>query len=84
MKILFLLAFFISFNSLAQDEHAWVFFKNKLGAQQALNDPSTILSPRAIERKLLRNTTIDERDVPVNEAYISRIKEQDGIEVKAK
>ena len=84
MKILFLLAFFISFNSLAQDEHAWVFFKDKPGAQQALNDPSTILSPRAIERKLLRNTTIDERDVPVNEAYISRIKEQEGIEVKAK
>ncbi|MDQ7916841.1 S8 family serine peptidase [Mesonia sp. MT50] len=73
----------ISFWSQAQ-EHAWVYFTDKPNVQTAINNPSTILSPRAIARKNLHQTTIDARDVPVNETYISSIKNQTGITVKAK
>ncbi|HKJ47504.1 MAG TPA: S8 family serine peptidase, partial [Christiangramia sp.] len=84
MKKLLLFAFLLSFSCYAQEEHAWVFFKDKPDVQQALENPSTILSAKAIERKSLRGTPIDERDIPVNEEYISIIKDHQGISVKAK
>ncbi|TRO65272.1 S8 family serine peptidase [Christiangramia sabulilitoris] len=84
MKKFFLLILFVSLNINAQQEHAWVFFTNKTNVQEALEDPYSILSPRAVERKSLRGTPIDERDVPVNENYIAQIKNQEGISVKAK
>jgi len=73
----------ITFWSQAQ-EHAWVYFTDKPNVQAAINNPSTILSPRAIARKSLHQTPIDARDVPVNEAYVTSIKNQTGITVKAK
>ena len=84
MKRLFLFFFLISCLSYAQEEHAWVYFKDKANVQEALNNPSTILSNKAIQRKSLRGTTIDERDVPVNESYISIVKSQPAISVKSK
>ncbi|MBT8319076.1 MAG: S8 family serine peptidase [Gramella sp.] len=84
MKILLLFAFFISFSTVAQEEHAWIYFKDKPHAQQALEDPYSILSAKAIERKKLRNTPIDARDVPVHDGYISTLKAREGIVVKAK
>jgi len=73
----------ITFWSQAQ-EHAWVYFTDKPNVQAAINNPSTILSQRAIARKNLHQTPIDARDVPVNETYITNIKNQTGITVKAK
>lgn len=84
MKRLFLIFFLITAFSFAQQEHAWVYFKDKPGAQAAIADPANILSDKAIQRKSLRGTPIDERDVPVHEAYISQVKERDNILVKAK
>ncbi|MDT0293904.1 S8 family serine peptidase [Mesonia ostreae] len=73
----------ISFWSQAQ-EHAWIYFTDKPNVQAAINNPSTILSARALARKSLHQTPIDARDVPVNETYITSIKNQTGITVKAK
>ncbi|MDR5590760.1 S8 family serine peptidase [Christiangramia sp. SM2212] len=84
MKRLLFLFLFITCISYSQEEHAWVYFKDKANVEAALDNPSSILSQKAIQRKQLRNTPIDERDVPVNEEYISTIKSQDGITVKAK
>jgi len=84
MKRLLAIFLFITCFSYAQEEHAWIYFKDKPNVQVAINNPSTILSPKAIQRKSLRGTPIDERDVPVNEAYISIIKAQKDISVKAK
>ena len=84
MKKLLLLVFLISGALYAQDEHAWIFFKDKANVEQALANPSSILSEKAIQRKQLRNTPIDVRDVPVNEDYIKSIKAQEGIAVMAK
>ncbi len=84
MKKLFLIAFLFNLTLNAQEEHAWVYFKDKANVQQALENPSSILTQKAIERKALRGNSIDERDVPVNEEYISVIKGREGIAVKAK
>lgn len=84
MKKLLFFALLLSFSSYAQEEHAWIYFKDKPNVQQALENPSTILSAKAIARKSLRGTPIDVRDIPVNEEYISIIKDYDGISVKAK
>ncbi|MCK0145030.1 S8 family serine peptidase [Arenibacter sp. F26102] len=68
---------------MAQD-HAWVYFKDKDSVGEYLADPTSILSERALQKKSRLNIVIDERDVPVNEAYIAQLKLQVGIAVKAK
>ena len=68
---------------MAQD-HAWVYFKDKDRVEESLADPSSILSERALQKKIRFNIAIDERDVPVNEAYIAQLKLQTGITVRAK
>ena len=84
-KKLLLLAFLISqYFTFAQIEDAWVYLTDKANVQSALNAPITILTQRAIDRKNAHGVVIDERDVPVNESYISSLKMQNGITVMAK
>ena len=78
----FLLVFQIGFSQVI--EEAWVYFKDKPNVSSSLSNPSTILTQRAIDRKQRFGITIDERDVPVNETYISNLKSQTGIQVMAK
>jgi len=80
------LLFFLIFSQVseAQIEDAWVFFADKENVQQSIDNPISILSQAAIDRKALHNTPIDERDVPVNENYITQVKTQPGITVFAK
>ena len=70
-------------NSYAQED-AWVYLKDKQNVEQAIANPLTILTQRAIDRKSDHGIPIDARDVPVNEARISEIKAQPGIQVWAK
>lgn len=82
-KILLLLCISLSVQSFCQQD-AWVYFTDKENVAESLASPITILTQDAIDRKALHNTPIDERDVPVNEAYITIVKEQAGITVLAK
>lgn len=66
------------------EEDAWVFFNAKINVADAIANPVSILTQRAIDRKNKHGVTIDLRDVPVNEAYISQIKNILGIDVFAK
>ncbi|HIB37459.1 S8 family serine peptidase [Mesonia sp.] len=86
MKNLLLFLFTVfCFSYVAQSqEHAWVYFTDKADVTTSIANPLTILTQRAIDRKNMHNIPIDERDVPVNETYISAVKGQSGIEVKAK
>jgi hypothetical protein len=70
--------------SVAQIEHAWVYFTDKPNVSNALANPTTILTQKAIDRKTNHGIAIDARDVPVNESYITQIKNQTGITVRAK
>ncbi|WP_298517555.1 S8 family serine peptidase [uncultured Kordia sp.] len=83
-KIIIFIIIFIAQYSNAQTEHAWVYFADKPNVADALANPTTILTQKAIDRKTNHNIAIDERDVPVNETYISQVKTQPGIMVRAK
>jgi hypothetical protein len=80
--LLFLLLLNISF-SLAQQD-AWVYLTDKENVASSIANPITILTQEAIDRKAAHSVAIDERDVPVNENYITQLKAQTGITVMAK
>ena len=80
LLIVFLL---ITFCGNAQQD-AWVFFIDKENVAASLDNPISILSQDALDRKQLHGVAIDERDVPVNENYITQIKSEPGITVLAK
>ncbi|AUP77757.1 S8 family serine peptidase [Flavivirga eckloniae] len=71
------------FNASAQED-AWVYFKDKPNVAASIANPISILTQKAIDRKNSHNVLIDERDVPVNENYISQLKGATGITVMAK
>jgi hypothetical protein len=79
----FILLFLCSATSLvAQELHALVYFKDKADVVSYLDNPSTMLSQRSMDRKARHNIPIDERDVPVNQDYINRLKTQTGIDYR--
>src|SRR5690606_29405613 len=68
----------------SQVEDALIFFADKENVQQSIDNPITILTQASLDRKALHNIPIDERDVPVNENYITQVKAQPGVTVLAK
>ncbi|MBQ4804292.1 S8 family serine peptidase [Aquimarina sp. MMG015] len=83
-KIIILLLFCITQWGIAQTEDAWVYFKDKEDVANSIANPLSILTQESIDRKNLHNVVIDEKDVPVNEGYISKVKSIEGITVLAK
>ncbi|QIE58970.1 S8 family serine peptidase [Rasiella rasia] len=82
-KIFVLLSFVISTTAMAQQD-ALVFFVDKADVATSIANPISILTQDALDRKAMHGIAIDERDVPVNEVYITEIKNQPGITVHAK
>ncbi|MDN3492475.1 S8 family serine peptidase [Winogradskyella bathintestinalis] len=78
------LLFFLVINIAFAQEDAWVYLTDKPNVTASIANPISILSQKAIDRKQNHNVAIDERDVPVNESYISDLKNQSGIVVMAK
>ncbi|MBT8275322.1 MAG: S8 family serine peptidase [Bacteroidia bacterium] len=68
----------------AQTQEALVFFADKENVAASIENPISILTQEAIDRKALHDVPIDERDVPVTESYITNIKGQPGITVFSK
>ncbi|MCM4154505.1 S8 family serine peptidase [Gramella sp. AN32] len=84
MQKFLLLFIFISFTTFGQEEHAWVYFKDKPNVEASISNPLSILSARAVQRKSRHSIAIDFRDVPVNESYLAEIKSFQDIAVKSK
>lgn len=82
-KLLLLILLVFQLKAFAQQD-AWVYLADKENVAASLANPITILSQQAIDRKNAHAVPIDERDVPVNEAYITQLKTQAGITVWAK
>jgi serine protease AprX len=82
-KLLLLFAVFSAPFIYAQQD-ALVFLQDKEDVATSIANPISIMTQDAIDRKTLQNTSIDERDVPVNEAYITQLKNTPGISVYAK
>lgn len=85
MKKILLICLLCSLNQLFAQEAAWVYFNAKENVSSSISNPITILTQDAIDRKAQHGIAIDERDVPVNETYISQIKAPvNGVTVLAK
>lgn len=66
-------------------QDAWVYFNQKENVQASIDNPISILTQQAIDRKNAKGIAIDERDVPVNETYIAMLKAPEtGVTVFAK
>lgn len=83
-RILLIVTCLCCFNSLIAQEDAWVYLIDKANVATAIGNPVSILTQKAIDRKNRHGIAIDERDVPVNESYITDLKSQSGISVLAK
>ena len=85
MKKKYLLLFLGIINlSFAQIEDAWVYFNNKPSAATFLANPLTMLTQRALDRRIAQNISLDATDVPVEQSYITQIAASSGITVMAK
>jgi hypothetical protein len=80
--LLFLLC--ITSAAFSQTEDAWVYFKDKPDSQTYLNTPLTMLTQRALNRRISQNIPLDISDVPIDQSYIDQITASTGIIVKAK
>ncbi len=81
--LLYFVLFFYHIFTFAQQD-AWVYLTDKDNVEESISNPISILTQKAIDRKSAHSIVIDERDVPVNESYISQLKLQTGIMVMAK
>ena len=82
-NLLFLLLFCFRLNIIAQQD-AWVYLIDKENVAASIANPISILTQQAIDRKTAHNVSIDVRDVPVTESYITQLKNATGITVLAK
>lgn len=82
-KVILLVFFIISFSSYSQED-AWVYFNDKPNAQSFLNNPLTMLTQRALDRRAAQGISLTENDAPIEPSYINQITAASGIQVKAK
>ncbi len=78
--LLFLVSSFVGFSQ----EDAWVYFKDKPNSTTDLENPLTILSQRALDRRTAQGIALDLKDVPIYQPYINQVTNSSGIIVKAK
>ncbi len=83
LKVLVLIFISLPLSMLAQED-AWVYLSDKENVSASIANPISILTQKAINRKNNHGVVIEERDVPVNEAYITALKNSTGITVMAK
>lgn len=77
---IFLFSVFVGYSQ----EDAWVYFKDKPDSATYLNNPLTMLTQRALDRRTNQGIVLDIKDVPVYQPYITQISSSTGITVKAK
>ena len=65
-------------------EDAWVYFTDKPDAAFYTNNPLEMLTQRALDRRSTQNITLDNKDIPISESYISQVQSATGITVMAK
>ena len=64
-------------------EDAWVYFKDKPNAQTYLDNPLTMLTQRALDRRTAQNIALNLTDIPLEVTYINQVKLSSGITVMA-
>ena len=80
---MYFIILFISSSLLYAQQDAWVYFKDKPNAPAFFNTPLTMLSQRAIDRRINQKIEFDNKDIPVERSYLNQIKRLDGVTVMA-
>lgn len=83
-KLTYFIVLFVSLTNFAQQQDAWIYFNDKPNASTFLANPLSMLSQRALDRRMAQNIVLDNTDVPVHQAYIDQIAATSGIVVMAK
>ncbi|WP_405605156.1 S8 family serine peptidase [Polaribacter sp. Asnod1-A03] len=84
MKNLLLFLFLMISFQIVSQEDAWVFLKDKPNKTTFLENPLSMLTQRALDRRIKLNIELDEIDVPIDEDYYSQLKNETTISVLAK
>jgi hypothetical protein len=82
-KIIVFLFLFSSIVGFSQED-AWVYFNDKPGSEVYFNNPLTMLSQRALDRRANQGITLDSKDIPIHQPYIDQVIAATGITVRAK
>ena len=82
-KLLLVFTLLVLQSNYAQ-EHAWVYFTDKPDEVNALANPLTMLSQRALDRRTRQGIVLDYKDVPLSNNYYNQIAAQSGILVRTK
>ncbi|MFQ6599198.1 S8 family serine peptidase [Flavobacterium sp. C3NV] len=83
MKYYFTFLLLVVYCVMFSQEDAWVYFKGKPSAQTYLDNPLTMLTQRALDRRTNQNISLNLTDVPLEAAYINQVKLNSGITVMA-
>ena len=82
-RFLLFLIFLTSLTTFSQEE-AWVYFNDKPNSQIFLDNPLTMLTQRALDRRTNQGIALNVNDTPIHQPYIDQITAANGIVVKAK
>jgi serine protease AprX len=83
-KYYFLVAFLISVTMYSQEEDAWVYLNDKPDSQTYFDNPLSMLSQRALDRRMTQNIPLDIKDVPIYQDYIDQVVALGTVAVMAK
>lgn len=84
MKKLLLLLFLTTFFQVKAQEDAWIFLKDKPNTTVFLENPLSMLSQRALDRRSKLSIPLDAIDVPVDKTYYDQIKNEANISILGK
>jgi len=84
MRTYFTLLILLLYNVSFSQEDAWVYFSDKPNAQTFLNNPLSMLSQRALDRRTAQGIALDIKDAPIYQPYIDQVTATAGITVMAK
>lgn len=80
----FLIVFLVlSVINVFSQEDAWVYFNDKPNAQTFLDNPLSMLTQRALDRRQNQGISLTINDTPIHQPYIDQIAAATGITVKA-
>jgi hypothetical protein len=81
-KALLIILLFSSFVGFSQED-AWLYFNIKNNSQSYFDNPSLMLSQRALDRRTKQNISLDTKDIPIDKSLINQVKAVSGITILA-
>lgn len=81
-RLLLLLCFSLSLSLNAQNPDFWVLLSDKADTPYSLSSPIEFLSQRSIDRRTNQGILLDNKDLPVDPAYIAQVSAIPGVEFR--